>query len=162
MCWGAPVAVTNSLGDIVIHMDARFFLLPLLTATTIQYTFQHCELTNKRNKLAHMKRNMEQMALEREQKLVKESESIRALQARIHKKEKKTGTGTSMPPERAMELIQVELSGGVSDDERMWPDWAKLVEEKADEVTWEATEYRRSVQELEAILQGYKNNYGLK
>jgi hypothetical protein len=111
-----------------------------------------------------MKRTMEQVGLEREQKLVKEYESIRALQARIHKKEKRNGStcASTVSTELAMEHIQVELSGGVSDDERMWPDWAKLVEEKADEMTGEATKYQRSVKELETILQGYINNYGLK
>jgi hypothetical protein len=128
----------------------------------IQYNFQHSELTNKRNKLAHMKRAMEQVALEREQKLLKECESIRSLQARINEKARKLRDGTAMPPKLAMELIHIELSGGVSDEELKWPDWAKLLEEKADEVTREATEYQYSVNELDSILQGYKNNYGLK
>ena len=132
-----------------------------------QAKFQHHELVGKRDKVEALQKAMEQDAKVHELAVRTGNEKLRQLRERLaqddenhhHKSKSNNKNHTTMSTETAHTLLEIEMDD--VDSDRLWKDWPRIVEQKADAIQTNAAHMRHSNEELVRILEGYQKQYGL-
>jgi uncharacterized membrane protein YdfJ with MMPL/SSD domain len=86
--------------------------------------------------------------------------AVRSAREAVQKRRNKMASQSKpdLSPEEQVQRMEKELQE--VDNEKVWPKWSRLVEQKATAIAMEAADLHRSSEALEKVIAGYKRHFG--
>jgi uncharacterized membrane protein YdfJ with MMPL/SSD domain len=86
--------------------------------------------------------------------------AIRSAREAVQKRRNKMASQNKPDLSTEQQVQRMEKELQEIDNERVWPKWPRLVEQKAAAITMEAADLHRSSDTVRKVIAGYKNHFG--